>query len=315
MVANKKIIPFFLDFNFTLVDYGNEVGMGQVGDKEDDLWLMKKRLTTALKKFEQETGYTPEVYIVTNASRTKVDKNGYVGVCYDIMKTFFDHEGQTKDEAESEIKNSCESYIKGVVYHENDGYYSINPKGKSMEEMFVFQKFSDEAMQIHYDKPVDPRPMKGQKSLEGPEIKRESVARLITDKKYLTKEGFIVCGGDSVEWDFPMANNTLPEKELNRVYINTNGLDSKKASVRYLFCKARGKFIHLVNPKNEKPLGVDDQGLNGFGSREDHKKIENFAGGCKVYFEHKGSIGLQAGIGHAIEYVNELTSTCEYGLE
>ena len=312
MGTNKNVIPFFLDFNFTLVDYGNEVGMGQVGDKDDDLHIMKSRLSHALKKFEQETGYTPEVYIVTNASRTKVDKNGYVGVCYDIMKTFFDHERQTEAEAETEIKKSCEKYIKGVVYHENDGYYSIDPKGKSMEEMFVFQEFSDKAMQIHYDKPVDPKPIKGKKPLEGPEIKRESVARLIADKEYLIEEGFIVCAGDSVEWDFPMAN-ALPEKGLNRIYINTNGLDFKKASVKYLLCEARGEFIHLVNPKNGKPQGVDDQSLNAFGSREDHKKIENFAGDCKVYFKHKGSFGLQAGIDHAIEHVNELTAS-QYGL-
>ena len=74
--------------------------------------MIKRNISKSLIEFERKTGFTPVVCIVTNASFSTIDSNGYNGICNDLKMTFFNHAKQTQEIKDNEIQTSCEKYIK-----------------------------------------------------------------------------------------------------------------------------------------------------------------------------------------------------------
>ena len=123
-------IMIFTDFNNTLVDFENEYNyLDSRFDEESHLAtrVIKNNLSRCLRDFEKETGFTPVICVVTNASAYNIDSNGYTGITQDMRMTFFDHSNQTPERAKEVYDASCEKYFRYLLYKENDCFFKINP--------------------------------------------------------------------------------------------------------------------------------------------------------------------------------------------
>ncbi len=284
-------ILIFTDFNNTFVDfhaeYDNKIQFYE--DFEEYLMNIKSRMTRCLKTFEKETGLTPVVCIVTNASMCYVDNNGYLGVCYDIMMPFFRHQQATKEDIKYLVEHTCEKYIRYVIHRENDGYFEINPYGRTMDEMFIPRLFSEEAMKITHSS-----------------IKRESVARFVQDMDPV-KGDFVIFAGDSIEDDYPMKYGVTKEG-INKIFIRPGRVRKMKPSVKQQFCSAKGIEFNCVNPKNKKKIKTIDESNIRFMSEEDRKKLEDYADGDIILLTSQDSQGFMEGIYKSIDIINSYKS-------
>ena len=195
-------ILIFTDFNNTFVDFFAEYdyNIQFYENFEEYLSNFKANLTKCLRMFERETGFTPVICIVTNASMDSVDNNGFRGICYDLMMTLFDHSNLEKDQIKISAKNTCEKYMKFILHKENDGYFEIKPDASGMIEMFKPHAFSEEALKIKRDAK-----------------KRESVERFIHDFGPI-KNNFVIFAGDSIINDYPM-KYAVSTEGVNRIFI------------------------------------------------------------------------------------------------
>lgn len=285
-------VLIFTDFNNTLVDYASEYDYRSeiFDDFEGFIRSIKNGVTRCLNEFEKQTGLTPVVCIVTNASVNVIDNNGYNGICYDLMMTFFNHKEQTQDSADYEIKHSCERFIKYVLHKENDGYLEINPYGTSMTDTFIPHKFSDEALQI-----------------KRKAVKRESVERMI-DEIGPIKNKFVIFAGDSIADDYPM-KYAVSDEGVNKIFIRPGKVLKMKASIKQQFCEAKGISFNCLNPKNNKKVKIIDGSSLQFLSEEQKQQLENFDDGDSIFLTSPNSRGFVEGIYKSIDVIKNLTNS------
>ena len=286
-------ILIFTDFNNTLVDYASEYDYrSEIFDDFDGfIRSIKNGVSRCLNEFERQTVLTPVVCIVTNASFNIVDKNGYNGICHDLMMTFFNHKEQKKENAEYEIQHSCERFIKFVLHKENDGYLEINPYGTSMNDTFIPHRFSDSSLQIK------------RKS-----VKRESVERMIGEIGPI-KNKFVIFAGDSIADDYPM-KYAVTGDGVSRIFIRPGRASRIKPSIKQQFCEAKGISFNCINPKNNKKIKVIDGNSLQFLSEEQKQQLENFDDGDSIFLTSPNSKGFVEGIYRSIEVIKNL-SNCD----
>ena len=280
-------ILIFTDFNNTFVDfhaeYDNQIQFYE--DFEEFLSNTKGQMTKCLKSFERQTGLTPVVCIVTNASMAYVDNNGYRGICNDLRMTFFRHRHATKQQIHYMVDHTCERYIKYVLHRENDGFFEINPYGETMEEMFIPHPFSEAAMQITHSS-----------------VKRESVERFVHDLDPI-KSDFVIFAGDSIIDDYPM-KYAVTQEGINKIFIRPGKVRHMKPSVMQQFCLAKGLEFSCVNPRNNKRIKtIDDTNIHLI-TEEDRRKLESYADGDIILLTSQNSRGFMEGIYKSIDIIN-----------
>ena len=84
-------ILIFTDFNNTLVDYENEYNNTVMNIYDEGGFTaphrtIKHNITRVLNTFEEKTGFTPILCLVTNASSASIDSNGYPGILQDLRR-------------------------------------------------------------------------------------------------------------------------------------------------------------------------------------------------------------------------------------
>ncbi len=277
------------DYNNTFVDYATEFDFRSelYEDFEGFLRRQKNGITKSLAEFERRTGLTPVICIVTNASITNIDSNGYRGICNDLKMTFFNHSRQSRETATHEMSNSCEKYIKYVVHKENDGYFEVNPLGTSMEDTFIPRMFSDEAMKIRRNA-----------------VKRESVERLIHELGPI-KSKAVIFAGDSITDDYPM-KYAVTDHGVSKIFIRPGKSRKMRPSVMQQFCEAKGIVFNAINPKNNKKIRVIDETTMKFLSDEQRTQLLDYSDGDHILLTNENSRGFAEGIIQSIEIINSI---------
>lgn len=290
MDKTKKLkdneILIFTDFNNTLVDYANEFDFRSEIYEDFDGFIrsIKNGVTKALNEFEAQTGLTPVVCIVTNASLGIVDNNGYNGVCYDLKMTFFNHRTQTKNAIDFEMEHSCERFIKYVIHKENDGYLEINPYGVTMDDTFIKHRFNENALNINHKS-----------------VKRESVERMITELG-ATKSKYVIFAGDSIMDDYPM-KYAVTKEGVHKIFIRPGKVTKMKPSVKQQFCAAKGIEFECVNPKNNKKIKILDDSSIKFLTESQRAQLENYDDGDTIILTSPNSRGFVEGIYKSIDVI------------
>ena len=284
-------ILIFTDFNNTFVDFFAEYdyNIQFYEDFEEYLSNFKLNLTKCLRQFERETGFTPVICIVTNASMDSVDNNGFKGICYDLMMSLFDHTSFVKAQIKHSAENTCEKYIKFILHKENEGYFEINPYASGMTEMFIPHTFTEEAMKIKRDAK-----------------KRESVERFIYDFGPI-KNNFVIFAGDTILNDYPM-KYAVSAEGINRIFIRPGKVKNIKPSLMQQFCLAKGIKFDIINPKNNKKVKVlDDTNLHLL-SDEERNQLFNYHDGDTVLLTSPNSRGFIEGIYQSIDIIKEYSA-------
>lgn len=284
-------ILIFTDFNNTFVDFFAEYdyNIQFYEDFEEYLANLKHNMSKCLRTFEKETGLTPVICIVTNASMNVVDNNGYRGICYDLMMTLFDHGNFSEEQIKHSVENTCEKYIRFILHKENDVYMEINPYGKGMAEMFRVRRFSDKALEVKHSA-----------------VKRESVERFITDFGPIRNK-FVIFAGDSIIDDYPM-KYAVTEEGVSRIFIRPGHVKNMKPSIMQKFCQAKGVEFDCVNPKNNKKVKVLDATNLHLLSDEDREKLFNYDDGDAVLLTSPNSNGFIDGIYKSIDIIKAYNS-------
>lgn len=279
-------ILIFADFNNTLVDYATEFDYRseRYYDFDGYLRMIKRSLSKCLVDFERETGLTPVICIITNASLNTIDGNGYNGICYDVKMTFFNHKGMTKEVIEHEANNSCEKYIRYIMHKENDGYLEINPRGEDVEDMFIPHLFSNEAMQISRR-----------------EVKRETVERFVHDYGKI-QNNFVIFAGDSIQDDYPM-KYAVSQDGISKIFIRPGKVTKMKPSVKQQFCLAKGIKFDCINPKNNKKIKIIDDLTIKFLTPEQQKQLFEYDDGDTILLTNQNSRGFIEGINECAKII------------
>lgn len=279
-------VLIFTDFNNTLVDYATEFDYRSelFDDFEGFLRNIKNGVTRCLKKFETETGLVPVICVITNASLSAIDANGYNGICHDLKMTFFNHEGLDQTRLDYEMNSTCEKYIKYLIHKENDGYIIINPRGKNMNDMFIMREFSDDALNIKRSS-----------------VKQESAERLINDIGPI-KTKVAIFAGDSIVDDYPM-KYAITDSGISKIYIRPGKVTKMKASVMQQFCRAKGIEFDCVNPKNNKKIKIFDENSLRFLTEEQQKQLSEYSDGDTILLTNPNSRGFVEGIYQSIDII------------
>lgn len=287
-------ILLFTDFNNTLVDYENEYNNTVMNIYDEGGFsvphrTIKHNITRALNTFEEKTGLTPILCLVTNASSANIDSNGYPGILQDLRMTFFDHSNYSQEMAKTVYETSCERFFRYLVYKENDFYYEIDPLAGSLDEMFKQRAFGREALSKKYI----------------PQFrKKESVERILSLYDEDSLEGkFIIFAGDSIKDDYPMKFAQTPDS-VGKIYIRPGKTTKMKPSVAREFCEAKGIEFTSVHPKTGKKMKIFDESTVKFLSEEEQKILANYSDGDYVLLTNKNSRGFVEGILQAIDIIN-----------
>jgi len=289
-------IMIFTDFNNTLVDFENEYNF--VANVYDEFKLyssqiLKANLTKCLNLFEERTGLTPVICVVTNASAFAVDSNNYFGICQDLNMTFFNHQNQTDAHKKRIYENSCERFFRYLIYRENDFFFEINPLATSIEDMFIAREFSEKTKQIKMI----------------PQFKKkESVARMLTlldpNRDRLPRAIF---AGDSIKDDYPM-KLTETYQGTSKIFIRPGNAKIFKPSLIYEFCTAKGYEFSSIHPKTGKKIRCFDNNTIRFLNDADRAAFDLFDDGDMIFLTSKNSKGLIEGIYQAMEVFSQGTS-------
>ena len=287
-------ILIFTDFNNTLVDYENEYNNTVMNIYDEGGFTaphrtIKHNITRVLNTFEEKTGFTPILCLVTNASSASIDSNGYPGILQDLRMTFFDHSNYNPEMAKMVYETSCERFFRYLVYKENDFYYEIDPLADSMDAMFKPRAFGSEALSKKYI----------------PQFrKKESVERILSLYDEDSLEGkFIIFAGDSIKDDYPMKFAQTPES-VGKIYIRPGKTTKMKPTIAKEFCEAKGYDFVSVHPKTGKKMKIFDEGTIKFLSDEEKAILANYSDGDYVLLTNKNSRGFVEGILQAIDIIN-----------
>lgn len=278
---------FFLDFNNTLVDYANEYDMpGMYFDRAGFVNPYRTRtiLAKTLVEFEEKTGITPVICIVTNARGHVIDNNGYSGIFNDLYRTFFYEEDRSKVHPRSDVRR----FFKYLLHYENDSFTRIHPTAKTFDGLFEKIPFDSKALDIRYIEQFR---------------KKESVDRImsVVDPKKNTSR-YILFAGDSIKDDYPMKEIWTPQG-VSKVFIRPGRSQKLTYSVMREFCEAKGDTFASINPKNGKKIICTDEYSFGLLTPEEQSKILNYHSGDYVYLTHKNSDGLIEGIARTADLI------------
>lgn len=289
-------VVIFTDFNNTLVDYANEYNSMSYlyGDSEEDHVRIKGAITKALKTFEKKTGLVPVVCIVTNASVLTIDDNNAKGISQDLRMTFFNHGHLSTERAKYMVDNTCEKYIKYLIYKENDFFIKIDPMGSDLDSMFEPIMFDEKTRDIKLI----------------PQFKKqESVQRML---KVLDPDGtrikYAIFAGDSIKDDYPM-KYALTDEGVCRIFIRPGKTQKMKANIKKEFCEAKGVEFTSVHPRSGKKMKIFDDFSIKFLNDRDRAELENFSDGDHILLTNKNSRGFVEGIYGAIDIINGLQAT------
>lgn len=286
--SKENEILIFADFNNTLVDYATEYDYRseRYYDVDGYLRIVKRNISKSLMNLEYETGLTPVICIVTNASLNLVDEKGYNGICRDVKMAFFDHKSDNESDIDYEINNSCEKYIKYIMHKENEGYLEINPKGKNIDDMFIPHLFSEEARKITHK-----------------DIKRETVERFMHDYGDI-QSNFVIFAGNSIKDDYPM-KYAITQDGVKKIFIRPGDVRNIKPSLMQQFCLAKGIEFDCVNPKNNKKIKtIDDLNLK-FLTPEQLKQLLEYDDGDTILLTSQNSRGFIEGINQCTKIIKK----------
>ncbi len=280
---------FFIDFNNTLVDYENEYDMLRPNiDRAGYVnpYRARVRFAKALVDFENATGITPVICIVTNARDGVMDNNGFQGIHNDLFMTFF-HD----DDTEIARRNECKKYFKYLIYRENDHFYKLHTNAQNVSSFYERIDFQEPELCIRY---IDQF------------RKKESVDRMmgVVDPKKDTSK-FILFAGDSIKDDYPMKEICTPEG-VSKIYIRPGKVHKMTYSMKREFCEAKGIVFKSINPKNNKKIICMDETSYKLLSQEEQRLIDDYNSGDYVFLTQKNSVGLIEGIYHAAEVISSL---------
>ena len=287
-------ILIFTDFNNTLVDYENEynntvMNIYDEGGFTNPQRTIKHNITRALNAFETKTGFTPVLCLITNASSSSIDSNGYSGILQDLRMTFFDHSNHSSEMARSVYETSCERFFRYLVYKENEFYYEIDPLAGSLDTMFKQRAFGQDALAKRYI----------------PQFrKKESVERILSLYDEDSLEGkFIIFAGDSIKDDYPMKFAQTPES-VGKIYIRPGKITKMKPTIAREFCEAKGYDFVSVHPKTGKKMKIFDESTIKFLSDEEKAILANYSDGDYILLTNKNSRGFVEGIFQAADIIN-----------
>lgn len=283
-------IMFFIDFNNTLVDYENEYDHYAYLDDLKTIsnpGITKSRLVKCLMDFESKTGLTPVICVVTNAESTTIDANGYPGIFHDLRMTFFNYSYTGSNVGAS---NPIEKYFKYLIYKDNNAFFTINPRGQTLEEMFVGYYFDEEALSIRY----------------APSFrKKESVERMmsIIDPTRDTSK-FIVFAGDTIKDDYPMKEIETPHG-VSKIFIRPG--KSKKLTYMLMreFAESKGHVFSCLNRHNGKRIKNIDQFNYMNLSDQEQQWLNDYHSGDYVILAQKNNRGLVDGIYEAADFIEK----------
>ena len=291
-LLKENEMMFFLDFNKTLVEYTNEYDYSMLYFNQMDFsnpYNTRTIVSKALIEFEQQTGITPVVCVVTNASFNMIDNNGYPGICNDLYETFF-HE---KMGSRIDSKFDGRRFFKYLMHYENDFFIKLNPIALNYNDVFEFVPFDSQSLDIKYIEQFK---------------KKESVDRmmsLVDPKKNTSK--FILFAGDSIKDDYPMKEISTPEG-VSKIFIRPSRSKKLTYSVMREFCEAKGDTFSSVNPKNGKKVICTDPVSFALLTKEDQSKILNYDSGDYVYLTTQNTNGLVEGIKLAADLIENQAS-------
>jgi hypothetical protein len=290
LLKNDEMM-FFLDFNNTLVDYENEY------DFQDHNWIEDRKirsplqikfyLSKCLKEFRQQTGITPVICVVTNANEHTIDSNGYPGIFNDLRMTFFDGSVNPNQ------ADGCEKYFKYLIYRENDGFFTINSSGKTIEEIFDYVPFDENALSI--------KCLKQFTKLESVERMMSVVDPDIRGKGH--KSNYVLFAGDSIKDDYPMIMLQTDEG-VSKIFIRPKEAKKITKNLMWQFCVAKGIEFTSVSKKSGRKIKVIDDNTYNYLNETDKNALENFADGNRVILTQKNSRGLMDGIRTAMEMIS-----------
>ena len=286
-ILKDNEILMFVDFNNTLVDYDGEYNATNQVDMDgfsgDHTVQIRKRIIDCLRYFENKTGLTPVVCIVTNAKLNVKDRNDNYGIFEDFIMTFFPPD-QTKN---SILERDTLRFFRYISYAGQDDYYQINGHNNS-DITFKRISFDERAMQIRYERPFK---------------KKEMVARLLSvlDPKGISK--YIVFAGDNIRDDYPMKEIETPDG-VCKIFIRPH--KSKKTAspyIKYQFAKAKGAILTMKSTKNGNV--IKNPNYNNFDQipEEEQKIIEDYSSGDTIFLTQKNSRGLTDGLYKAADFI------------
>lgn len=280
---------FFVDFNNTIVDYSNEYDMPNRYFEikgYSNPYHTRTILAKALVEFEEKTGITPVICVITNARGNVVDINGFEGVLNDLYHTFFYETDRTNVHPRSDVRR----FFKYLVHFENDIFIKINPMAKNFADVYEPYLFDEKALQIRYIEQYR---------------KKETVDRMmsVVDPRKNTAK-YILFAGDSIKDDYPMKEIWTPEG-VSKIFIRPGKSQKLTYSVMREFCEAKGDVFSSINPKNGKRVICTDEYSFNLLSPEDKAKILNYHSGDYVYLTQKNSYGLIEGIQKAADLISQ----------
>lgn len=273
-IKNNEML-FFVDYNKTLVNY-DDIKMRSLSMCYDSFNSQRpvvsmRHLIGSLEKFEAETGITPVICIVTNATVELLDEQtGNPMMLEDFYNIFMRNNA---------FKNQAMKYFKYVMCAENDGFFKIHSEGKSFEESYEWIDFSDEIKQI--------------KMIE--QFKKcESVERILSVVDPMKVSKHIFFAGDSIKDDYPMKLARTNEGVCK--YFVRPGRNKKMSPERMRsFCEAVGLTFDSVNHKGQKIRCFDKFNLQ-FLTPEDRKKLDSYSDDVRILLTQENSSGLINGI-------------------
>lgn len=284
-------ILIFTDFNETIVPFAGEYNSCScmyTENKMNEVPAIKARVTRALKDFERETGLTPVICVVTNASLATIDANDAPGIHQDMRMTFFDHSNDSPERAKMVYENTCEKYFRYLVYKENDYYFEINPLGNSLSDVFVPQAFSEEQRAI--------RMASSHKKLESV----ERIASMMCPDRSKIKH--CIFAGDSIKDDYPMKLIKTPEGTC-KIFIRPGKVQKMKPSIMQEFCGAMGVEFSQVKTSKGKPVRVFDNDNIKYLPENERVMLENYHGGDHVLLTNPNTRGFVEGLYQAIDII------------
>ena len=295
----EKEIMIFVDFNKTLVDFENEYNNLSLNPDFEEFArqgaFVKSNLSKCLNTFEEKTGLTPVLCIVTNASSRIIDANNFAGIAHDVHMTFFDHTHHSAEQAKRIYDRTCERYFRYLIYNgnkqdgtrgENDFFFKINPLATSAHDMFVPYEFSEKLKQIKFI----------------PQFrKKESVERMlgILDPNR-DRVPIAIYAGDSIKDDYPM-KLAQTHQGTCKYFIRPGRAKIMKPSLMYEFCQAKGVEINATHPRTGKKIKCFDEQTIKFLNETDRKLLENYSDGDMIYLTSENSRGLIEGIYKAMD--------------